>query len=92
MAVQWHLGPDLAKGLSQRTVACEMAAIGKKYEQTTRSFWMGTVNFPEHLDITPSVTPKFEGAPSDTRTMGAIFGAAAQREAIEKYGIAGRVW
>jgi hypothetical protein len=52
---------------------------------------MGSIiNFPEHLDISPSTTPKqFE---NDTQAVGAIFGGAAQRESIEKYGIAGRVW
>jgi hypothetical protein len=52
---------------------------------------MTTVNFPEYLDITPSITPKLlESISNDTQAM--LFGGAAQREAIEIYGIAGRVW
>ena len=52
-----------------------------------------TVNFPQHLDITPSVTPEeLEWSSNDTQTVGTIFGGSAQREAIERYGIAGRVW
>jgi hypothetical protein len=48
------------------------------------------INFPECLDISPSISPKeFE---NNIQMVGAIFGGAAQREAIEKYGIAGRVW
>lgn len=52
-----------------------------------------TVNFPERLDISPSIVPKeLETSSGDTQTMGMIFGSVAQRKAIENYGIAGRVW
>jgi len=53
----------------------------------------GIINFPRHLDITPSITPKeLEWSSHGARSVGAIFGGAAQREAIGRYGIAGRVW
>ncbi|KAG5636657.1 hypothetical protein H0H81_007276 [Sphagnurus paluster] len=42
------------------------------------------VNFPENLNILPSVDPKGE--------LEHISGYEAQRQAIEKYGIAGRIW
>jgi hypothetical protein len=41
-------------------------------------------NFPKNLAIYPSVGPRCLGESG--------FGAAAQMNAIEKYGIAGRVW
>ena len=42
-------------------------------------------NFPPSLSVTPSVAenPTLEGD---------VFGVEAQREAILRYGIAGRVW
>jgi hypothetical protein len=52
-----------------------------------------SVNFPDQLDISPSITPKeLERSSNYTQRVDAIFGGAAQREAIERYGIAGRVW
>ncbi|KAF8231557.1 hypothetical protein L208DRAFT_1398787, partial [Tricholoma matsutake] len=52
-----------------------------------------TVNFPEHLDISPSIVPKeLELSSGDTQTMGVVFGSVAQHKAIENYGIVGQVW
>ena len=50
------------------------------------------VNFPEHLDISPSITPKQFESGSNGSLGPTIFGHAAQRDAINRYGIAGRVW
>ncbi|KAF8218585.1 hypothetical protein L208DRAFT_1419853, partial [Tricholoma matsutake] len=52
-----------------------------------------TVNFPEHLDISPSIVPKeLELSSGDTQTMGVVFRSVAQCKAIENYGIVGQVW
>jgi hypothetical protein len=40
-------------------------------------------NFPDNLEITPLDPLKLSDSP---------YGACAQRQSIEKYGIAGRVW
>jgi len=41
---------------------------------------MGDPNFPTHLEINPS------------ENNSEIFGVKSQKSAIQKYGIAGRVW
>lgn len=48
-------------------------------------------NFPEHLDIKPS-TPAAHITKKDTQSDTDLFGAIAQQDAIQRYGIAGRVW
>ncbi|KAG6891368.1 hypothetical protein C0992_008079 [Termitomyces sp. T32_za158] len=52
------------------------------------------VNFPENLNISPSECPEHHEVNSfiGARTDHPVFGDIAQREAIEKYGIAGRIW
>ncbi|KAH0585315.1 hypothetical protein H2248_008556 [Termitomyces sp. 'cryptogamus'] len=51
------------------------------------------VNFPENLNISPSAYPDRElNSVSGARREHSVFGDVAQREAIEKYGIAGRIW
>jgi hypothetical protein len=42
-------------------------------------------NFPENLNIAPSAPPAHHG-------LSGRFDASMQRDAIEKFGIAGRVW
>lgn len=53
-------------------------------------------NFPEHLDINPSTFVQFPSPrklqSTDDDLDGVLFGDHAQRMAIRKYGIAGRVW
>lgn len=44
-------------------------------------------NFPENLDIKPS-EPSLPAGNADSQ----LFGAAAQQDAIQKFGIAGKVW
>ncbi|KAF8071807.1 putative methyltransferase-domain-containing protein [Lyophyllum atratum] len=53
----------------------------------------GNANFPEKLDISPSIytEDKCRSFKSDSDS-DVVFGYVAQREAIEKYGIAGRIW
>ncbi|KAG6862469.1 hypothetical protein C0995_000015 [Termitomyces sp. Mi166 len=48
------------------------------------------VNFPENLNISPSEYPDREL--NGVRNEHSVFGDVAQRQAIEKYGIAGRIW
>ncbi|TFK74132.1 hypothetical protein BDN72DRAFT_955984 [Pluteus cervinus] len=48
---------------------------------------MNDPNFPDELDITPSSNTTTNGFDPD-----GIFGQSAQKDAIQKYGIAGRVW
>jgi hypothetical protein len=55
------------------------------------------VNFPAHLDISPSALPRLHSSRQPERSVNddsdeALFGDLAQRLAIQKYGIAGRVW
>ncbi|RDB25884.1 Protein-lysine methyltransferase METTL21D [Hypsizygus marmoreus] len=49
-------------------------------------------NFPENLDIEPSVHPNGSWRYSGDSGPESVFDGPAQREAIQKYGIAGRVW
>ncbi|KAG6900824.1 hypothetical protein C0993_000143 [Termitomyces sp. T159_Od127] len=50
------------------------------------------VNFPENLSISPSEYPDHEiNTLNGVRKEHSVFGDIAQREAIEKYGIAGRI-
>ncbi|GLB40288.1 putative lysine methyltransferase [Lyophyllum shimeji] len=51
------------------------------------------MNFPENLNISPSVFPENQWV-NTTSAINSddVFGFAAQREGIEKYGIAGRIW
>lgn len=53
----------------------------------------GNVNFPKDLDICPSVSPGTDqSSVIDDDKSDSVFGYPAQRDAIQKYGIAGRVW
>ena len=53
-------------------------------------------NFPEDLDISPSLRSDFiqhfclDSSERDSQNL--AFGRTSQRDAIRKYGIAGRVW